>query len=102
MATTLSLATAVATSRSGPGNDAPEGDDEVLDGVAGDASHFFGRDFLDGGAGDDTLWGGGADDLLFGGAGNDELVGDYYDHPIRHHGDDFLDGGMGDDTLQGG
>ncbi|MFJ3006181.1 calcium-binding protein [Pseudomonas fluorescens] len=85
----------------GPGNDALKGDDDVLNGVAGDASHFFGRDFLDGGAGDDTLWGGGADDLLFGGAGNDELVGDYYDHPIRHHGDDFLDGGMGDDTLQG-
>lgn len=85
----------------GPGNDVLRGDDDVLDGIAGDAAHFFGRDVLEGGLGDDTLWGGGAGDLLFGGAGNDELVGDYPHHPIRYHGDDLLDGGPGDDTLRG-
>lgn len=85
----------------GAGNDVLNGDDSVLQGISGDAAHFFGSDFLDGGAGDDTLWGGGADDLLFGGSGNDELVGDYHEHPIRYHGDDYLDGGAGDDTLRG-
>lgn len=85
----------------GPGNDTLKGDDDVLNGVAGDAAHFFGNDLLDGGAGDDTLLGGGADDLLFGGEGNDALAGDYAEHPIRYHGNDLLDGGAGDDTLQG-
>ncbi|WP_085655517.1 MULTISPECIES: calcium-binding protein [unclassified Pseudomonas] len=85
----------------GAGNDVLNGDDSVLQGISGDAAHFFGSDFLDGGAGDDTLWGGGADDLLFGGSGNDELVGDYHEHPIRYHGDDYLDGGAGDNTLRG-
>ncbi|QXI07614.1 calcium-binding protein [Pseudomonas tensinigenes] len=85
----------------GPGNDTLKGDDDVLNGVAGDAAHFFGNDLLDGGAGDDKLWGGGADDLLFGGEGNDVLAGDYAEHPIRYHGNDLLDGGTGDDTLQG-
>lgn len=85
----------------GSGNDTLHGDDIVLNGVAGDAAHFFGNDLLDGGAGDDTLWGGGADDLLFGGEGNDALAGDYAEHPVRYHGNDLLDGGAGDDTLQG-
>ncbi len=85
----------------GPGNDSLKGDDDVLNGVAGDAAHFFGSDLLDGGAGDDKLWGGGADDRLFGGEGNDVLAGDYAEHPIRYHGNDLLDGGTGDDTLQG-
>nr|WP_225914421.1 calcium-binding protein [Pseudomonas atacamensis] len=39
----------------GPGNDILQGDDGVLDGVEGDAAHFFGDDLLDGGSGDDTL-----------------------------------------------
>ncbi|WLH37013.1 calcium-binding protein [Pseudomonas sp. FP2196] len=85
----------------GPGNDNLKGDDDVLNGVAGDAAHFFGNDLLDGGAGDDKLWGGGADDLLFGGEGNDVLAGDFAEHPVRYHGNDLLDGGAGDDTLQG-
>ncbi|HWH89253.1 MAG TPA: calcium-binding protein [Pseudomonas sp.] len=85
----------------GPGNDILQGDDGVLDGVEGDAAHFFGDDLLDGGPGDDTLWGGGGDDLLFGGEGNDDLIGDSPDHPVRYHGNDFLDGGAGDDTLRG-
>ncbi|WP_276574717.1 calcium-binding protein [Pseudomonas atacamensis] len=85
----------------GPGNDILQGDDGVLDGVEGDAAHFFGDDLLDGGSGDDTLWGGGGDDLLFGGEGHDDLIGDSPDHPVRYHGNDFLDGGAGDDTLRG-
>ncbi|GLH44084.1 hypothetical protein RS3R6_14380 [Pseudomonas atacamensis] len=85
----------------GPGNDILQGDDGVLDGVEGDAAHFFGDDLLDGGSGDDTLWGGGGDDLLFGGEGNDDLIGDSPEHPVRYHGNDFLDGGAGDDTLRG-
>lgn len=85
----------------GPGNDILQGDDGVLDGVEGDAAHFFGDDLLDGGLGDDTLWGGGGDDLLFGGEGHDDLIGDSPDHPVRYHGNDFLDGGAGNDTLRG-
>jgi Ca2+-binding RTX toxin-like protein len=85
----------------GPGNDILQGDDGVLDGVEGDAAHFFGDDLLDGGSGDDTLWGGGGDDLLLGGEGNDDLIGDSPEHPVRYHGNDFLDGGAGDDTLRG-
>ncbi|WP_130910881.1 calcium-binding protein [Pseudomonas sp. Sample_9] len=85
----------------GPGNDILQGDDGVLDGVEGDAAHFFGDDLLDGGSGDDTLWGGAGDDLLFGGEGNDDLIGDSPEHPVRYHGNDFLDGGAGDDTLRG-
>ncbi|WP_130900090.1 calcium-binding protein [Pseudomonas sp. Sample_11] len=85
----------------GPGNDILQGDDGVLDGVEGDAAHFFGDDLLDGGSGDDTLWGGGGDDLFFGGEGNDDLIGDSPEHPVRYHGNDFLDGGAGDDTLRG-
>jgi len=85
----------------GPGNDILQGDDGVLDGVEGDAAHFFGDDLLDGGPGDDKLWGGGGDDLLFGGEGNDDLIGDSPEHPVRYQGNDFLDGGAGDDTLRG-
>ena len=85
----------------GPGNDILQGDDGVLDGVEGDAAHFFGDDLLDGGLGDDTLWGGGGDDLLFGGEGHDDLIGDSPEHSVRYHGNDFLDGGAGDDTLRG-
>lgn len=85
----------------GLGNDDLKGDDSELQGIEGDAAHYFGSDFLDGGAGNDTLQGGGADDSLFGGAGNDNLSGDYLSHPIPHQGNDFLDGGMGDDTLIG-
>lgn len=85
----------------GPGNDILQGDDGVLDGVEGDAAHFFGDDLLDGGSGDDRLWGGGGDDLLFGGEGHDDLIGDSPDHPVRYHGNDFLDGGAGNDTLRG-
>ncbi|MBV4547186.1 calcium-binding protein [Pseudomonas triticicola] len=85
----------------GPGNDILQGDDGVLDGVEGDAAHFFGDDLLDGGSGDDTLWGGAGDDLLFGGEGHDDLIGDSPEHPVRYHGNDFLDGGAGDDTLRG-
>jgi Ca2+-binding RTX toxin-like protein len=85
----------------GLGNDTLQGDDDVVDGVDGNAAHFFGDDLLDGGAGDDRLWGGGGDDLLFGGEGNDDLIGDSPDHPVGYHGNDFLDGGAGDDTLRG-
>jgi Ca2+-binding RTX toxin-like protein len=85
----------------GLGNDDLKGDDFELQGIEGDAAHYFGSDFLDGGAGDDTLQGGGADDALYGGAGNDNLSGDYLTHPVRYQGNDFLDGGMGDDTVIG-
>ncbi|SEE21324.1 calcium-binding protein [Pseudomonas migulae] len=85
----------------GLGNDDLKGDDAELQGLEGDAAHYFGSDFLDGGAGNDTLRGGGADDSLYGGAGNDNLSGDYLTHPVNYHGNDFLDGGIGDDTLIG-
>ncbi|MHC8355337.1 calcium-binding protein [Pseudomonas sp. LB3P81] len=85
----------------GLGNDDLKGDDSELQGIEGDAAHYFGSDFLDGGAGNDTLQGGGADDSLYGGAGNDNLSGDYLTHPVHYHGNDFLDGGIGDDTLIG-
>jgi Ca2+-binding RTX toxin-like protein len=85
----------------GLGNDNLKGDDSDLQGIEGDAAHYFGSDFLDGGAGNDTLQGGGADDSLFGGAGNDNLSGDYLTHPVHYQGNDFLDGGIGDDTLIG-
>lgn len=85
----------------GLGNDELKGDDSELQGIEGNAAHYFGSDFLDGGAGNDTLQGGGADDSLYGGAGNDNLSGDYLTHPVHYHGNDFLDGGMGDDMLFG-
>ncbi len=55
---------------------------------------FMERQFLSGGAVDDTLQGYGADDVLDGGAGNDSLMG--------HHGADVLIGGSGADVLDGG
>lgn len=60
-----------------------------------------GKDFLDGGEGNDTLTGGGFDDYLDGGDGNDRLFGDGAG-VTTHAGNDLLFGGEGDDELLGG
>jgi len=52
-----------------------------------------GKDFLDGGEGDDLLNGEAGDDYLFGGSDRDFLIGD--------KGNDILDGGTENDTLNG-
>ena len=52
------------------------------------------KEFLDGGAGDDTLQGFAGSDVLVGGNGDDEIIG--------NQGSDLLDGGSGDDQLFGG
>jgi Ca2+-binding RTX toxin-like protein len=59
----------------------------------------MGKDFLDGGAGNDTVFGEGGDDVVLGGEGADTLHGDASYLPGALHGADFLDGGAGDDIL---
>lgn len=70
------------------------GQPEVLD------QDKHGKDFLDGGDGNDTMTGGGFDDYLDGGKGNDLLFGD--GSGVTNEGEDLLFGGEGDDELQGG
>ncbi len=77
-----------------------------------------GKDYADGGAGDDRIGGGGNDDRLIGGAGDDEIWGDaltrgtYIAHPdgsetfvsltgVLVPGNDVLEGGEGHDNLSG-
>ncbi|NEO39166.1 MAG: calcium-binding protein [Moorea sp. SIOASIH] len=73
-----------------------------------------GKNYLDGGDGDDILYGGGKNDTLMGGNGDDYLYGGSTspDHPcsfVDHHnlrcrnvsGNDVLNGGYGNDTLDG-
>ena len=55
---------------------------------------WYGKDLLNGGAGNDTLWGGVGDDILNGDEGDDILNGGADD--------DILNGGEGNDTLNGG
>lgn len=64
-----------------------DGDNETLNGLAGD-------DVLFGGAGNDAANGGDDDDYINGGAGADTLKGDA--------GNDTLDGGAGADQMDGG
>ncbi|WP_272947474.1 calcium-binding protein, partial [Variovorax sp. JS1663] len=61
-----------------------------------------GRDFIDGGEGDDAIVGGGQADELYGGAGDDLILGDDLGISAQFAGDDYLDGGGGDDILIGG
>jgi Ca2+-binding RTX toxin-like protein len=70
--------------------DAVTGENDVLDGGAGD-------DTLFGGAGDDTLNGGLGADSLYGGDGNDLLISDSVD---SNDVPDLLWGGAGDDTIR--
>lgn len=60
-----------------------------------------GKDYLDGGAGNDVLYGDGGDDVLIGGTGADVLHGDGGYLPEELHGADILDGGAGSDLLYG-
>ena len=70
------------------------------------------RDYVDGGAGNDTITTGDDDDTIHGGAGNDVInsgvdddivTGDDGDDVITSgEGDDTVDGGAGDDTIYGG
>ena len=52
------------------------------------------RDYVDGGAGNDTIFGGDDSDTLLGGDGNDSINGGIDD--------DLIDGGTGNDTILGG
>ncbi|HEX2546489.1 MAG TPA: calcium-binding protein, partial [Ramlibacter sp.] len=73
-----------------PGNDSINGTD-------------FGRDLIDGGAGNDTLQGFSQDDTLVGNWGHDLLVaGSGNDVLLGNQGADTLIGGSGNDTMDGG
>ena len=87
----------------GDGNDVIETDSgtpdaldaETFVGVPVDANPNDDRDFVDGGAGDDTITNTGDDaDTVYGGTGNDVI-----DTGID---DDVIDGGDGNDDIQGG
>lgn len=87
----------------GDGNDVIETDSgtpdaldaETFVGVPVDANPDNDRDFVDGGAGDDTITNTGDDsDTVYGGTGNDVI-----DTGID---DDVIDGGDGNDDIQGG
>ncbi|OWU82360.1 hypothetical protein ATO6_22075 [Oceanicola sp. 22II-s10i] len=70
------------------------------------------RDYVDGGAGNDTIFGGDDSDTLIGGDGDDSINGgiddDYLmgddgnDTIIGGHGSDTIEGGAGDDFIHGG
>ena len=70
------------------------------------------RDYVDGGAGDDTIMTGDDADTIYGGTGNDSIEsgidddvvygGEGDDYIDGFHGNDFIDGGDGDDTIEGG
>jgi Ca2+-binding RTX toxin-like protein len=78
----------------------------------GDPNQDDGRDFVDGGSGNDTIRTGDDSDTIFGGTGDDsinagiddDLVegGDGNDSIIGSHGSDTLRGGVGNDTIWGG
>jgi Ca2+-binding RTX toxin-like protein len=90
-----------------------DGDDNALDGDAGDdqINGYDGDDTIDGGAGrddlhgatgDDTLSGGADDDTMHGEDGNDSMSGGADDDMMFGHNDnDTVTGGDGNDTLQG-
>ncbi|MEP2532794.1 Hint domain-containing protein [Shimia sp.] len=68
-----------------------------------DAVYDGDDDSIDGGAGNDTVFAGGGDDTIIGGLGDDSLVGGSGDDLIFGlTGDDTLEGGTGNDTLFGG
>ena len=79
---------------------------------AGDPNQDDGRDFVDGGAGNDTIRTGDDADTIFGGTGDDSINagidddivsgGDGDDSIIGSHGSDTLKGDDGNDTIWGG
>lgn len=78
----------------------------------GDPNKDDGRDFVDGGAGNDTIRTGDDADTIFGGTGDDSINagidddvvsgGDGNDSIIGSHGSDTLKGDDGNDTIWGG
>jgi RTX calcium-binding nonapeptide repeat (4 copies) len=75
--------------------DGGTGDDLLVGRWRGD--HLYGgaaNDKIRGGRGDDAVEGADGDDTLYGGVGLDEAYG--------HDGDDHLDGGIGDDVVYAG
>ncbi|KIN60885.1 Type I secretion target repeat protein [Sulfitobacter noctilucae] len=91
------------------GND-PDGVGDLLDitdedtgGFSPDRNPDNGRDFVQGGAGNDLIFGADDDDTLEGGSGNDTIDGQIDDDLIRGgSGDDSLMGGQGNDSIDGG
>ncbi len=79
-----------------PADTDPEDDRDFVDGGAGNDTIFTGddRDTIFGGAGDDVIFSGLDDDWVDGGDGNDLIVGG--------EGNDTLLGGAGNDTIYGG
>ena len=79
---------------------------------SGDPNKDDGRDFVDGGSGNDTIRTGDDSDTIYGGTGDDsinagidddEVYGDDGDDSIiGSHGSDSLYGGEGNDTIYGG
>ncbi|WP_165869204.1 hypothetical protein, partial [Thiogranum longum] len=88
----------------------PEGENDILNGGAGDdiLAGDGGDDILLGGADNDGLFGQAGNDYLNGGDGNDDLTGDImegfsgYNLPENLDGSDELVGGAGNDRLRGG
>ncbi len=78
----------------------------------GDPNQDDGRDFVDGGAGNDTIRTGDDADTVYGGTGNDYINagidddyvegGDGNDYIVGSHGSDTLKGNDGNDTIYGG
>ncbi|MGY3496334.1 calcium-binding protein [Bradyrhizobium sp. USDA 4502] len=60
-----------------------------------------GKNFLNGGDGNDIFVAGGDQDVLSGGGGDDILFGDFMDENVGY-GNDVIDGGNGNDAIYGG
>ncbi len=94
------------------GNDDPKIDNYFPFVDSPDADPDDDRDFVDGGAGNDTITTGDDADTIYGGTGHDSIESGIDDDVVYggagddyidgFHGNDFIDGGDGDDTIEGG
>lgn len=87
------------------GNDliGPDYQDRVASDESGSFVSNTGRNFIDGGAGNDEIRGGGSDDWISGGSGDDVIYGNAGNDTISGGtGNDYIVGGSGADKLDGG
>lgn len=86
------------------GNGVPPANDHVtFQGVPVDADPENDRDYVEGGAGNDTISTGDDADTIMGGEGADSILSGMDDDAVHGDaGDDYIDAGMGADYVEGG
>jgi len=85
------------------GNAAPANDYVTFQGVPVDADPDDDRDYVDGGAGNDTISTGDDADTIMGGTGADSINSGWDDDVVDGgEGDDYIDADMGSDLVYGG